>query len=77
MDNEPGSRRHRLTDWQDTWRARCGESRTAGSAGGPGKPTGSNPGRAPRSDQSKARYREEHHLARYDPASIPHLSLTE
>jgi hypothetical protein len=24
----------------------------------------------------KARYREEHHLARYDPASIPHLDLT-
>ena len=26
------------------------ETRTAGAAGGPGKPTGSNPGRAPRSD---------------------------
>jgi len=25
----------------------------------------------------KARYREEHHLARYDPASIPHLGITE
>jgi hypothetical protein len=25
----------------------------------------------------KARYREEHHLARYDPASIPNLGLTE
>ena len=24
----------------------------------------------------KARYREEHHLARYDPAGIPHLGLT-
>ena len=35
---------------QDTWRARCGESRTPGSAGGPGKPTRSNPGRAPWSD---------------------------
>jgi hypothetical protein len=33
-----------------SWRARCGESRTPGSAGGPGKPTGSNPGRAPRPD---------------------------
>jgi hypothetical protein len=29
---------------------RCGDSRTPGSAGGPGKPTESNPGRAPRSD---------------------------
>jgi hypothetical protein len=50
VDHRPGSRRHRLTNRQDTWRARCGESRTAGSAGGPGKPTGSNPDRAPRSD---------------------------
>ena len=32
------------------WSARCVERRTAGAAGGPGKPTGSNPGRAPRSD---------------------------
>jgi len=32
------------------WRARCLETDTSGSAGGPGKPTGSNPGRAPRSD---------------------------
>ena len=32
------------------WSARCGESRTAGAAGGPGKPTRSNPDRAPRSD---------------------------
>ena len=35
---------------QGTWSARCGESRTPGAAGGPGKPTRSNPGRAPRSD---------------------------
>jgi putative transposase len=33
-----------------TWRAGCGESRTSGSEGGPGKPTESNLGRAPRSD---------------------------
>ena len=38
----------------NSWRARCGESRTPGSAGGPGKPTGSNPGRAPRSDPTSA-----------------------
>ena len=39
-----------MTGGQDTWSARCVETRTAGAAGGPGKPTGSNPGRAPRSD---------------------------
>jgi len=32
------------------WRAGCGESRTSGSEGGPGRPTGRNPGTAPRSD---------------------------
>ncbi len=50
MDTKPGSRSQRLTNRQDTWSARCGENRTAGAAGGPGKPTGSNPGKAPRSD---------------------------
>ena len=39
-----------MTSGQDTWSARCVETRTAGAAGGPGKPTGSDPGRAPRSD---------------------------
>src|SRR5664280_819431 len=34
-------------------RARCGESRTPGSEGGPGKPTGSDPGKAPRSDPAR------------------------
>jgi hypothetical protein len=33
------------------------ETRTAGAAGGLGKPTGSNPGRAPRSDPTGAFYR--------------------
>jgi hypothetical protein len=33
------------------------ETRTAGAAGGPGKPTGSNPGRAPRSDPTGQFYR--------------------
>ena len=33
------------------------ETRTAGAAGGPGKPTGSNPGRAPRSDPTGRFYR--------------------
>ena len=32
------------------WRAGCGESRTSGSEGGPGKPTHRKMGRAPRSD---------------------------
>jgi len=51
VDPKTGSRRHRqLTSGQDTWSARCGVIRTPGAAGGPGKPTGSNPGRAPRSD---------------------------
>jgi hypothetical protein len=65
-----------MTSGQDTWSARCVETRTAGAAGGPGKPTGSNPGRAPRSDPTKTRYREERHLARYDPATIENLPLT-
>ncbi len=39
-----------MTSGQDTWSARCVETRTAGAAGGPGKPTGSDPGRAPRPD---------------------------
>jgi hypothetical protein len=46
-----------MTSGQDTWSARCVETRTAGAAGGPGKPTGSNPGRAPRSDPTGAFYR--------------------
>jgi len=32
------------------WRAGCGESRTSGSEGGPGKPISRKAGRAPRSD---------------------------
>ena len=46
-----------MTSGQDTWSARCVEIRTAGAAGGPGKPTGSDPGRAPRSDPTGAFYR--------------------
>ncbi len=34
----------------NTWRAGCGGSRTSGSEGGPGRPTGGNSGTAPRSD---------------------------
>jgi len=64
-----------MTGGQDTRSARCVETRTAGAAGGPGKPTGSNPGRAPRSDPTKQRYRDEHHLARYDEDTIEDLNL--
>jgi hypothetical protein len=45
-----------MTSGQDTWSARCVETRTAGAAGGPGKPTGSNPGRAPRSDPTAGEF---------------------
>jgi hypothetical protein len=64
-----------MTGGQDTRSARCVETRTAGAAGGPGRPTGSNPGRAPRSDPTKERYRSEHHLARYDEDTIERLNL--
>jgi hypothetical protein len=57
VDPKTGSRRHRqLTSGQDTWSARCGVTRTPGAAGGPGKPTGSNPGRAPRSDPTSGEF---------------------
>ena len=46
-----------MTSGQDTWSARCVETRTAGAAGGPGKPTGSDPGRAPRPDPTGRFYR--------------------
>jgi len=48
-----------MTGGQDTWSARCVETRTAGAAGGPGKPAGSNPGRAPWSDPTGKFYRTE------------------
>jgi transposase InsO family protein len=41
---------HNRPDSMNTRRAGCGESRTSGSEGGPGKPTESNLDRAPRSD---------------------------
>ncbi len=72
---DTGTSPRRMTGGQDTRSARCVETRTAGAAGGPGRPTGSNPGRAPRSDPTKERYRDEHHLARYDEDTIERLSL--
>ena len=59
MDPETGSHPRWLTSGQDTWSARCTETRTPGAAGGPGKPTRSNPGRAPRSDPTGAFYKTE------------------
>jgi putative transposase len=47
--DEKGTRSTR-TSGMIPWRAGCGESRTSGSEGGPGKPTSRNVGRAPRSD---------------------------
>jgi len=48
MDPGTGSRRHKqLTSGQDTWSARCDESRTAGAEGGLRETTGGNTGTAP------------------------------
>ena len=47
MDPDTGSRHRRLTSGQDTWSARCGESRTAGAEGGLRETTGGNTGTAP------------------------------
>jgi putative transposase len=41
---------NRPLERQSTWRAGCGENRTSGSEGGPGKPTWRKLGRAPRPD---------------------------
>ena len=44
----PWTEQHRLmTGGQDTWSARCVETRTAGAAGGPGKPPGAIPAGRP------------------------------
>ena len=48
MDPNTASRPHqRLTSGQDTWSARCGESRTPGAGGACGKRAGGNTGTAP------------------------------
>ena len=46
MDPGTGSQQQ-LTSGQDTWSARCGESRTAGAGGGSRETTGSDVGTAP------------------------------
>jgi hypothetical protein len=53
LDTDIGGRHQRLTYGHDTWRARCVERRTPGSAGGPQKPTSGNVGRALRSDPTE------------------------
>src|SRR4029453_7635651 len=53
LDTDTGGRHQRLTYGHRTWRARCGERRTPGSAGGPQKPTSGNVGRALRSDPTE------------------------
>jgi len=58
VDHQNASSRHRqLTNGQDTWSARCGESRTPGAASGSGKRTGRKTGTAPRPDSTGAFYR--------------------
>ena len=48
MDSEADG--HNRTSGMNPWRARCGEIRSAGSEGGPGKRIGRNADTAPRSD---------------------------
>ena len=48
MDSEAAG--HHRTSGMNPWRARCGEIRSAGSEGGPGKRIGRNADTAPRSD---------------------------
>lgn len=48
MDSEADG--HHCTSGLNPWRARCGEIRSAGSEGGPGKRIGRNADTAPRSD---------------------------
>ena len=58
MDYQTGNSRHRqLTNGQDTWSARCGESRTPGAASGSGKRAGRKASTAPRPDSTRAFYR--------------------
>ncbi len=47
MDPATGNHHRRLTNEQDTWRARYAETHTPGSEGGPGKRTGGNTSTAP------------------------------
>ncbi|MGW7366795.1 hypothetical protein ACWGI8_26005 [Streptomyces sp. NPDC054841] len=51
------ARRRRLTNGQDAWSARCGESRTPGAERGTGKRAGGNTGTAPCADSTGPFYR--------------------
>ena len=56
-----------------TWRAGCGESRTSGSEGGPGKPTSREADRAPRSDPYTEHWTREGKLCQRRPKTDPLL----
>jgi hypothetical protein len=59
VDPRTGSSRPRqLTSGQDTWSARCAETRTSGAASGPGKRAGRKASTAPRSDSTGAERRD-------------------
>ena len=47
MDPQTGNNNKLLTNGQDTWSARCGESRTPGAGGDLRETTGGNAGTAP------------------------------
>lgn len=57
MDQSGSSPHRQLTNGQDTWSARCGESRTPGAASGSGKRIGRKANTAPRPDSTGAYYR--------------------
>ena len=66
---EPDRGSGRLT-W-GLWRARCGESRTAGSGSGPGKRAGRKTGTAPRTDFTTRTARTDHSISTRPPAVLP------
>ena len=53
------------------WRARCGESRTAGSGSGPGKRAGRKTGTAPRTDFTTRTDRTERSASTRPQAALP------
>ncbi|MGI8814272.1 MAG: hypothetical protein ACR2G2_02980, partial [Pseudonocardia sp.] len=58
-----------LTNGQDTWSARCGESRTPGAASGSGKRAGRKVSTAPRPDSTGQNSRSGYVPAGPDPQS--------
>jgi hypothetical protein len=57
VDQGVSSPYQQLTSGQDTWSARCGESRTPGAASGSGKPNGRKADTAPRPDSTGVFFR--------------------